>query len=431
MPSPSAFRYGLLLWLILCGNNLLAVGSTLGFDLRGHMEYIVYLVKRRQIPLATDGWQMFQSPLFYLIAAPFYSLFAAFADVATCAKLLRFISMLCGALQIEICYRAAKLVFPDCRESQMIATLTAAMLPLNLYSAQFVSNEPLAGVLTALTVYLCLPLICEPERPRKLADFFVLGSVWGLAMLAKVSPVVLAPVLLMAVTHRSWMTQNSIRRTALQVAVMLCAASLVAGWYYARNVLHLGRPFVGGWDQHRGFDWWQDPGYRNWSQLTSFGTCLMQPVYAGRWGLADSLYSTLWTDGFLSGTIFPPDRNPWNVPWLVALAWLGLAPFACIVLGGLVSCAYPQRPARSCLMFSMGVVGVYLFAITDLWLQLPAYCTGKSNYMLGAVPCLGLLAAAGAKPLMRTVWLRPFVTASLCCWAAAAYAAFFCLKPSP
>jgi hypothetical protein len=267
--------------------------------------------------------------------------------------------MLCGGLQLEICYRAARKVYPDSNALQSIAMLVGGLLPMNLYSAQFVGNEPLAGCLTALTFLLALLLISEPEQHRHLAYFAGLGAVWGLAMLSKVSPLVLAPLLVLAIAYRGWMSRVPASRTIMQMAVMIGAATLTAGWYYLRNWYYLGRPFVGGWDPSRGIDWWQDPGYRTWSQFTSFGTSLEQPVYAGYWSLADSLYSTLWTDGFLSGLAVAPQDIPWNVLWLEALAWLGLVPCGCIVLGGLLCCRSPSRPARDCLIFALAMLALF------------------------------------------------------------------------
>jgi hypothetical protein len=181
---------------------------------------------------------------------------------------------------------------------------------------------------------------------------------------------------------------------------------------------------VGGWDPSRGIEWWQDPGYRTWSKFTSFGTTLEQPVYAGYWSLPDSPCPTLWTDGFLSGLAAAPQDIPWNVLWLEALAWLGLVPCDCIALGGILSCRSPSRLVRDCLT-SRWLWLSPICAIVDLWIQPPIYSAGKSTYMLGTIPCLGLLAARGAKRFLQNAGLRALLVASLLCSTVSANVTFF------
>jgi hypothetical protein len=49
--------------------------------------------------------------------------------------------------------------------------------------------------------------------------------------------------------------------------------------------------------------------------------------------------------------------------------------------------------------------------------------------MVGLLPCFGVLAAAGAAPLLRFRMLRAFVLALVACWASAAYIASFDYEP--
>ena len=58
------------------GQQHLKVPYDNGFDVLPHMDYIAF-VGERALPLATDGWQMFQSPLYYIVSAPLYLLFSA------------------------------------------------------------------------------------------------------------------------------------------------------------------------------------------------------------------------------------------------------------------------------------------------------------------------------------------------------------------
>ena len=59
-------------------NNVFRLPLNLGFDIDGHYDYLQFIIERLSLPLATDGWQMFQSPLYYLVAAPTYQLLSVF-----------------------------------------------------------------------------------------------------------------------------------------------------------------------------------------------------------------------------------------------------------------------------------------------------------------------------------------------------------------
>ena len=45
------------------------VPETTGFDAQGHLDYIRYVLEQSAIPVANEGWQMYQPPLFYVLCA--------------------------------------------------------------------------------------------------------------------------------------------------------------------------------------------------------------------------------------------------------------------------------------------------------------------------------------------------------------------------
>lgn len=429
-------------WLVLCGNNLFRIPAPWGFDLQGHLDYVRFIAAEGRLPLATDGWTMFQPPLFYMIAAACRGAFGLVAAPETADLLLRLIPMACGAGLIELCHRVGRLCFPGDAPRQIVALLVGGCLPIVLYQCQVVHNEPLAALLSAATLLGCLHLLAG--TPVASCRWFdpALGTAWGLALLAKSTPLLLGPFVLLALAGASrrilrrpptgenqWpaLSADSSQGTVSRAGVVFGTAGLVAGWYFLRNWLVLGRPFIGGWDRGRGFDWWQDPGFRCRSQLTDVGTALVAPIHAGTWGLLDSLHSTLWTDGFLSGMVVPPERVPWNVPWLVVLAPLGLVPLACLLAGAGGTLLPRAGRGPALVRLAVAIVAVHVLAIIDLWIRLPVYSTAKASYLLGVVPALGAIAAAGAGPLLEHRRCRILVLSLLTTWAAAGFVAFFCV----
>jgi len=429
--SPRLLRWVLIAaWLVLAVNNIWKVPPDIGFDVEAHYDYIEHIVRARSLPLASEGWQMFQPPLFYLLAAPWFALIRGHFDDETVVKALRFIPLLCGLAQIEIAYRAARAVFPDKEDLQAIAMTVGALLPMQICISMVIGNEPLAGCLTAAVVLMCFLLLAEPTRPRRSSYFIGLGVLWGLALLSKVTPLLLAPLIAAAIVwqaRREVIATKSTTQTPgfglSRVALVVGACLLMSGWYFARNWSHFGKPFiVGSGDPATGLHWWQDPSYRTWNQLASFGTALVHPVYSGCWSLWDSLYSSMWLDGFVSGTSTIPKGVPWHLSWMEAGAWLGLVPMGLILCGAFFGW---RRGPRAVLLFAVAAIAIYLAAIIDLYVQLPVYSTAKATYTLGLLPCYAVLAAGGAAPFLRFRLPRAILFSALACWAVAAYAAYF------
>jgi len=429
--DPSRIRFVLLfLWLLLSVNNLFKIRSDLGYDLIFHIRYISFLYREVSLPLASDGWQMFQAPLYYLISAPLYGLLIQWFQLSTVIQLLRIIPIVCGLLQIEIVYCASRIVFPQRKLLQCIAIVTGAVLPMHTYICQVLGNEPLAGCFISLVILYCLKLIVSPQKEQTPRFFVLLGLFLGLALLAKATAVLLSPVIVLVIFAHGRMVKGPTRYVLSSVSLVFGIALLTAGWYYFRNYLEFGSFFIGGWDPSRGIYWWQDPSYRTWSQLLSFGQSLIYPVYSGATGIWDGLYSTLWLDGFNSAEPTFKQRPPWNINFMTAGALLAVIP-TLFIFSSIGYGIRKENPSRNAVIFSVGTLLLFLAAVFDLYVQLPIYSTAKSTYMLGLLPCFAILAAAGAEPFLGNKLSRSITIASFSCWAFAAYAAYFVLNGQP
>jgi hypothetical protein len=230
------------------------------------------------------------------------------------------------------------------------------------------------------------------------------------------------------IAFHNWTVKGTIRQGIAQIRTTFIACFVTTGWYYIRNWVILGSPFVGGWDPSRGIQWWQDPSYRTWTQLISFGAALRQPIYAGVVSFWDAIYSTMWADGFLGGTMLTVDKIPWNIEWMEMGTWLSLLPTACILFGAFRLWSQDLRGARHNLLFAVAAIGIYFAAIIDLYVHVPIFSSAKASYALGLLPCFGVLAAAGSRPFLRIGILRSLFWASLTCWVTATYLAYFCVR---
>lgn len=414
-------------WCVLIVNNLPRLPPAMGMDARGHLEYMEYLRENLAVPLASDGWQMFQPPLYYAVSALFARPLISMMSADSFFRLLALFPMLCGLATALLCHRVARAVFPARADLRTLATCVGALMPVGLYFSQSLGNEPFAAMWSAWAIALGVEALRNPALAANPRRQLTLGLVLGLGLLTKVSVLVLVPPLLAAGVSALRRSGARWHTVAAGVARVGGACALVSGWYYVRNWIRLGHPFVGGWDPARGIVWWQDPGYRTWEQYLSFGESLTHPIYAGTNGLWDGLHSTMWLDGMLSGKTLEM-LPPWNLAPFLAGAWLGLFPLALILLGAGRAIVRAARGEEDGLAFCAVAIFCGLIAVIWISLTVPTYSSIKATYLLGFLPCFGVLAASGYETLARQTWLRVLLAGGIGCWAVFAYVAYFAIR---
>lgn len=410
--TPVRVRWLLLAaWAVLAANDLPKIPLDQGFDHGAHMDYVRYLLERRRLPLANEGWEMYQAPLAYVLTA--------LLRLATSVEsLLRLLPLACGALQVEVAYRTLRRVFPDRQDLQCAGIWIAGLLPVNLYVSQVVSNEPLAAVTSAFVAFLCVRALRDPGDERPLLEALWIGLALGVALLSKMTAIVWVPLVGAALFVRGRSLRSGLARTGVAWGI----AALLSGWFYARNWIELGKPFVGNWDwKESNRIWWQDPGYRIPEHFLRFGRSLVQPVYAAVHGFWDAMYSTTWADGTLSGAWTPP---PWNLGWMLAGVWLGL-PITAAGFAAIVRPSERSGPSRRAQRFAAVAVLAFWAVALAFYLRLPIYSCAKASYTLGLVPCYAILVAAGLAPLRQSPWSRALVDGWLVASGAGFFAAYF------
>jgi hypothetical protein len=405
-------------------HNFTSLSLDYGSDRTGHVAYVEYLSQQHRVPLATEGWQMFQSPLYYVVAALIHAGGTMIFDDTTAWRIVLLFSVVVVGIQVQLIFRALMASFPVRQSVQCLGMLVAGLMPMGLYLSQMIGNEPLAGLFGAGAVTLTIVGFQDPQRMIRQGRQVAIGLLLGLAVLTKVSAVLLFPPITMAIILATRRAVDSGSRIAFSLLRVFATVALVSGWYYLRNWYLLGRPFIGGWDAARGIDWWQDPGFRTLSQFTSFGEALKHPVYAGYAGFWDGLYSTMWLDGFLSGKTSIDHLPPWNHAFMLLGAWLALLPTAAILVGVVAAFLPSRRTGQPAVIFSVSCVAIYVVAMLYLFLHVPIYSTVKASYTLALLPCYGVLAAAGFDIMVRNRLLMAAVFAWMACWATAAWCAY-------
>ncbi len=414
-----------LLWLLLCANNLYRLPPVVGFDSPAHLDYITFVQTHQKLPLASDGWEMYQPPLYYVLSACAIPLGRAadWADAETAVPKL--ISMLSGLLQVVLVWWVLRIMFPDSVRARSAGLILAAAMPMNLYMSQYPSNELMSVALVTASVVLALR-ICRDEAATW-GRYAILGGVLGLAMLAKHTAFLAVVVVLTVLAGR--VAGGGVRRwrgVFAGVGVTAVTLLLVAGWFAYRNWSHFGNPLVGNWDPVSGNAWWQDPGVGTSAYYLRFGRSLTEPFHSCLYSYGDGIYSTVWGEGMCAGIADVRFRPPWHYDLMAvgfSLAWLPTALIAVGLVAAVVRWIRRPEPTWALLVGHGLLVG---FAVFYMTLKLPYYAQAKGFYGLTAMACLCVLGAWGFDWVSRGIGrLGVGLWIALAVWGLNAYASFF------
>jgi len=430
--TPESVRVLLIGFLLILGiNNLLKLGTTItetGFDTREHLAYISYLLENHRIPLASEGWQMFQPPFYYALSVALLLLFQPFVPAQYAHIILCIVPLCCLLLLVEISYRLLRELLPGKKNLQSVGLFVGGLLPMNLYMCQFAGNEPLTAVLTALLLFLTVKIL-KAEKNIHIVYFIFLGIVAGLAILSKVTPLILIPVICVFIVSVLPGGQPGTCSPVKAAGIFTFAAFIVSGWFFIRNWITLGKPFYGGWDPSRKIVWWQEPGYRILKDYYSFGEALKQPVYATFHGFSDALYSTFWGDGYniCEHFVTIPELPHWNYVPLAAGIAFSVVPAFAIAIGVALTLWRARDKERWPFTFLLASIGVYFAALVHLYTVIPIFSTVKASYTMGLTPCYAAMAALGSDIFVGRKYIGPLFASVLICWGIMTYTGFFIL----
>ena len=426
--SPSLERVVLLvisaIWLFLFWNNTRLLPFHAGFDSKEHIKYIEYIQQHWSLPSPTEGWEMYQPPLYYFIAASILSFCKVSISDPGSVVVLRALGAFFGIAQCVLVFLTLRLLLPA--RTALMGLLLAAFLPMHLYLTHYVTNELLTATLATLTVYLCLRLL-KNETPRA-AQFVFVGLALGATMLTKATGILLLPIVIAAICARCGHTPAPFAIWSRSLGLLIATCLAVCGWYYARIWLKFGTPLLGNWDAISGFTWWQDPGYHTAADYLRFGRSLINPLFSGFAGFTDGIYSTLWGDGLSGGA--SSVNVAWNLSPMIAGYLLAVVPAGLILAGaGVATARFLRKPSAELFLLLTFPVVVAL-ALSFMTLKVPSYAQAKAFYGLSALTSFCFFGAVGWETVTNSrTRFRFIIAALLIVWALNSLATF-CIIPS-
>jgi hypothetical protein len=362
------------------------------------LDYILFIAGKKAIPLASDDWSTFHPPLFYLLSFGILEIFSPLYSLASPFHLLKIIPFLCGLGNVWVAYALGRMVFKNDPFKLLWVIIVAGFMPMNIYLSAYVGNEPLHAFLAGCSLVLTVHILRSSEVRVSLLIY--LGLLLGLATLTKITAGALVPVVVIFLAVKMIQVYGkNLKEVALRLGLFILAMTVACGWYYIRNIVHFGRPFMINWDLP-GQRWWQDPGFHTLQYYLGFGEALRHPYFSAFHSFWDALYSTFWGDGLIGGLASLAKRpDAWNYDYMSAVYLLAL-PAAGIFLLGLfkaIQMALKDRDSSSRLIIAFLIISFYSVGLFILFstLKVPIYGQAKAFYGLAAIGPISVLFALG------------------------------------
>ena len=376
------------------------------FDFQQHVEYIDYVSEVGLVANPTEGFQMYQPPLYYWLAA------FVRGGVDEALKPVQYLGAVAGwALAVVTWFMVCRLM-PANSVSRLTAVLFAVCLPMVLYMSPLVTNEVFSAAVIAITIY---GLICATEDSKTSWKVLLAGVLAGLAMLCKYS------AFFVLVAGFLWLVQQWIVRrdksSRRAIFIYAGAALLICGWFYTRNLVHYGDPFVMAGDEESGFWYVQQPTYRTASFYYSIGSAFFHHPERAPWiSFGDGHYSSLWGDLFRASLTAGDEQDYF---WLGVVLLLAFAPSCAIFLGLLRSLRVCwRRPFGNSDLLLLAIPLWTMLALVSYSIELPFVSVIKAFFFLFLVPVLALHLAQGRLLIYRFYrpvgWVHDTAFLSVC-----------------
>lgn len=236
-----------------------------------HYQFVRYLIDNRHLPVQSptslELTQFHQPPLYYLIGAvlaapiednetilprnlhwtsykpyifhrdnksqflPAAEFSFPYSGTALVVHVLRLwsIILLFGTLLVTL--KMGKLLWPDSETKPLLMLAFVAFNPMFLYIASSINNDNLIIFLGSVFLFLTMAAL---DRKYSWPVTILLGFVWGMAVLAKISGVFLGLPLIVSLGWLSW-RERDWGLFVSRAAVLGLLVLVLAGWWFGRN----------------------------------------------------------------------------------------------------------------------------------------------------------------------------------------------------
>ena len=362
------------------------------FDYEAHVAYVQYVAQHWRVPIATQGWEMYQPPLYYFVSAIVYTVAGGTLREPASLKMVQAIGTLSGLACVLLAWLTLRVCAKDKPWVWILGAGTVAFMPMVLYASPMISNEMFSAAMMSFALYWLIRYGFRDAVSFKQAAG--MGLVFGLALLSKYTAFLLFLVAGAVLFIRILIRKGQRRREGAVLLVFCAMTVAISGWFYARNVIQFGKPFIANWDDESGFYWEQPPGYRTPGFYLKVGSVFTKHPERSRWSsFWDGYHGSMWMDTHYNMIDFRDQKA--NALGTVILA-LALLPASAMCLGF----AGSLRRIVRCRQFGADFALVLSSIVTMLvliWytLQIPYITTLKATYSLSLIPAFAVFAGFG------------------------------------
>jgi len=330
-------------WLIAMGvaatlgavirvSNAFVYPIDMGYDASGNWDYVALLLDSWALPAPGEGWATAHPPFFYYLAAGI-SRAVGSLDKPTAVHAVRLVMAAAGLVGVGLAVALVRRVDPENIRRTFIAGALLLFLPVHIYMSAMLSEEILVTALISIVVVgVGTDLLSPPTRGRALLRAAIFGAVAGLALLTKLTGLLVVGAGSAAYLIDGMRSGENI--AAFHRALAFTAvAFLVGGWFYAWNWVNYGFIYPHGLEIHSVM-FSMPPGTRTlsdylWIPWQTFGepNLLSPSLLHSVWG---STYVTIWFDGHRH---FLPTSGSAVAKIGMAILVLGLVPTAAFAVG--------------------------------------------------------------------------------------------------
>ena len=391
-----------------------------GYVFDYYHEAIEFFYTKGRLPIATDCWQCYQPPLYYILGVCFYGagrwLAPAGADATTWGlRALSVMPLIAGAVASIYSYRLVRYLLRDRGLTAIGAGIIAAFPCLFISSYAPEADILVMATMTALLFYLTREF-AQPNL-HTWRHAILLGVLAGLAASAKYSGLIGLATAGVLYSWRLLTGPDRVRALRHGVIVLLVCAA-IGSYRYVDNVRRFGNPLYANGTAGEAFSstrqyYWDQYEFTTFRLGDLFelarpgapkGMLTTLPVYKSVW---TTLYAMGWGDmSFFSRTgrigdeaaPYPSKRIP---PWLTdSVLVLGLVPTVLAVPGLLL--VLRRRCYLPLIVMLALTIGSYLQWVVsqDEWAL-------KTKYIAFLLPIYVIYAMVGLQ------WIRRRLPASV------------------
>jgi len=203
---------------------------------------------RSQLPVNDEyviiPYKSVQPPLYYVIAG----LVAHIAppDPQTVMYIGSLVAILLGAATVYCCWLTTRELAPNAPILATAAAGVIALLPQFCFTNAHVGNDSALNLAATAAFYVWVRGLRHPKFDRRLLGA---GAMLGLALLCKLTAVVLIPGLGLVLLFRMFQVRpsalgmsNWLKRSLNMMTCATLGVVLVSGWWFARNLFVYGEP---------------------------------------------------------------------------------------------------------------------------------------------------------------------------------------------